>query len=419
MYSNYPQYAVAYPQYFGSVIPPEPEPDPGDAFTYTEDASGNLIITGLSDYGKTIENIVIPASYNGKKITEIKQQSFLGAQTIKTVHFNEGSSMLVIGTDAFRGASIENFDLPDSEVSIGARAFFYCACDNLVVPKNLKNISSTQVFNAVKHVTFEDGSTRVPSYIMYGNDALESFTIPDTVTTIGMHAFDGTKMHIQSLTLPANIERLALAAFQTVEIDHLTVPASLTNVSDTVVFGSVKHVTFEDGSTRVPSYIMYGNDALESFTIPDTVTTIGMHAFDGTKMHIQSLTLPANIERLALAAFQTVEIDHLTVPASLTNVSDTVVFGSVKHVTFEDGITKIPANIMLESSSAKSHYLVWAQIPASVAFIGNNAFGNCSSYTDTYFMGTSEEWASITIGTGNDYLKNAAVHFGTIPGVDD
>ena len=418
MYSNYPQYAVAYPQYFGNVIPPKPpEPDPGDAFIYEEDASGNLIITGLSDYGKTIENIVIPASYNGKKITEIKQDAFYGVQTMKTVHFKEKSNMLLIGTDAFNGASIENFDLPDSEVRIGARAFFYCNCDTLTVPKNLKSISSTQVFNSVKHVIFEEGATRVPAYIMYGNKALLSFTIPDTVTLIAEHAFDKTNMKVNTFTLPSNIQRLGLAAFQTVEIDYLTIPKSLQYVSSTVVFGSVKHVIFEEGATRVPAYIMYGNKALLSFTIPDTVTLIAEHAFDKTNMKVNTFTLPSNIQRLGLAAFQTVEIDYLTIPKSLQDVSSTVVFGSVKHVSFEEGMKVIPSSVMLESSA--SHSLIWAQIPASVTVIGNKSFGNCSSYTDTYFMGNAEQWAKVNIGTGNDYLKNSEVHFGIVPGVDD
>lgn len=328
MYSNYPQYAVAYPQYFGNVIPPKPpEPDPGDAFIYEEDASGNLIITGLSDYGKTIENIVIPASYNGKKITEIKQKAFYGVQTIKTVHFKEKSNILIIGTDAFNGASIENFDLPDSEVRIGSRAFLHCNCDTLTIHKNLKSVSISQVFD------------------------------------------------------------------------------------------SVKNVIFEEGSTRVPAYIMYGNKALLSFTIPDTVTLIAEHAFDKTNMKLNTLTLPSNIKTLGAAAFQTVEIDYLTIPKSLQGVSDTVVFGSVKHVSFEEGMKTIPSSVMLESSA--SHSLIWSQIPESVTVIGNKSFGNCSSYTDTYFMGNAEQWANVKIGTGNDYLKNAAVHFGIVPGVDD
>lgn len=331
MYSNYPQYAVAYPQYFGKVIPPEPpEPDPGDAFIYEEDASGNLIITGLSDYGKTIENIVIPASYNGKRITEIKQKAFFGVKTIKTVHFKERSNMLIIGADAFNGASVENFDLPDSEVRIRERAFFYCNCDTLTVPKNLKSISSTQVFN------------------------------------------------------------------------------------------SVKHVIFEEGSTRVPANIMYGNKALLSFTIPDTVTLISDYAFAKTNVKVNTLTLPSNIQILGSAAFQTVEINYLTIPKSLKSVSSTVVFGSVKHVSFEEGMKVIPSSVMLESSASNaSHSLIWAQIPASVTVIGNESFGNCSSYTDTYFMGNAEQWAKVHIGTRNDYLKNSEVHFGIVPGVDD
>ena len=50
-------------------------------------------------------------------------------------------------------------------------------------------------------------------------------------------------------------------------------------------------------------------------------------------------------------------------------------------------------------------------IPDSVTSIGNYAFSCCGSLTDVYFTGTETAWNCITIGTANDALKNANIHY--------
>ncbi len=50
-------------------------------------------------------------------------------------------------------------------------------------------------------------------------------------------------------------------------------------------------------------------------------------------------------------------------------------------------------------------------IPDSVTSIGASAFYKCTSLTDVYYTGTEEEWAKISIAYGNDYLKNANIHY--------
>lgn len=35
----------------------------------------------------------------------------------------------------------------------------------------------------------------------------------------------------------------------------------------------------------------------------------------------------------------------------------------------------------------------------------------CSSLKDVYYTGTEEEWNNISIESGNDYLKNATIHY--------
>lgn len=46
-------------------------------------------------------------------------------------------------------------------------------------------------------------------------------------------------------------------------------------------------------------------------------------------------------------------------------------------------------------------------IPVSIQSIRDGAFSGCTSLTTVYYQGTSEQWNKITIGSGNENLKNA------------
>ena len=43
--------------------------------------------------------------------------------------------------------------------------------------------------------------------------------------------------------------------------------------------------------------------------------------------------------------------------------------------------------------------------------VGDASFYGSNALTDVYFSGTEEEWTAITINSGNDYLKNATIHY--------
>lgn len=50
-------------------------------------------------------------------------------------------------------------------------------------------------------------------------------------------------------------------------------------------------------------------------------------------------------------------------------------------------------------------------IPATVTYIGANAFSGCSGITKVTYKGTKEEWGKIDIKDGNDSLTNVTVTY--------
>ena len=80
---------------------------------------------------------------------------------------------------------------------------------------------------------------------------------------------------------------------------------------------------------------------------------------------------------------------------------------SLTSVKIPDGVTRICQKVFQDCSSLTS-----VEIPDSVASIGSNAFYNCTALKNVYYSSCSEaKWNSISIQSGNDDLKNAAMHY--------
>ena len=79
---------------------------------------------------------------------------------------------------------------------------------------------------------------------------------------------------------------------------------------------------------------------------------------------------------------------------------------SLSSVTIGNGVSSIGEDTFYGCKSLSS-----IVIPNSVISIGNYAFGRCTSLTDVYYNGSKEQWNAIYIGSDNDELKSATIHY--------
>ena len=188
-----------------------------------------------------LTDIEIPASYNGLPVKQIDSEAFE----------YEGDDGEILLTSVV---------IPASVTLIGSEAFCYQS--------------------ALKSVTFASGSNlkAIYDYAFEGCKALESFAIPDGVTTIAYGAF----MKCEALTnivIPDSVTTLGVNAFANC---GLTV----------AVIG--------EGITDIPAQA-FENCNILNVTLPDNLMSIGESAFSGCK--IDSVDIPAKVNWIGKNAF--------------------------------------------------------------------------------------------------------------------
>ena len=76
-----------------------------------DDSSSTISVTGLTEYGKTLQSIRVPSIYRGKAVTGIENTAFNNATNITSVVIPD--SITSIGSGAFSGcSSLESITIP-------------------------------------------------------------------------------------------------------------------------------------------------------------------------------------------------------------------------------------------------------------------------------------------------------------------
>lgn len=153
---------------------------------FEQDSQLHTIATSAFRFTR-LEDIIIPAS-----VTHIGTFAFYGNNMLKTLTFEDGSSLKTIGDYAFHGTTkLKTVLLPDTVESIGQKAFSTSGITTFTISASsmLTTIGDLALFNT--HIT--------------------SIYLPPQLTTIGKGAFGVT--YITGLFIPINVEVIGDSAF--------------------------------------------------------------------------------------------------------------------------------------------------------------------------------------------------------------
>lgn len=181
----------------------------------------NGTITGLTEYGKTLEEIVIPEKIDGVDIVAIGDKAFYEYDSLMSITIP--NSVTNIGDSAFYNCtSLTSITIPNSVVSIGYNPFFGCTSLTYNVKGGLKYLGNEEkpylylVGVENQDITTVDNIDEKCRFIGFnafsGCDSLTSVTIPDSVTSIGEWAF-GWCDSLTSITIPKSVTSIGEGAF--------------------------------------------------------------------------------------------------------------------------------------------------------------------------------------------------------------
>ena len=430
----------------------------GDNLAWTLYDDGELVISGAGDmadyqsagspwykYCAIITSVTI-----SEGVTSIGDRAFSGCYALTTAEIPQGVTS--IGDDAFNSCiALTSVTIPSSVTNIGYEAFYYCvALTSVTIPAGVTSIgertfcycrgltsvtipsSVTSIGNdafrecsALTSVVIPEGVTSIGHSTFYWCSALESVTIPANVTSIGDWAF-GLCSALTSVTIPAGVTSIGESAFSGCSaLTSIAIPASVTSVGiGAFAWSGIESITVAEGNVKFRvennALIDRGTDAIlivapaitGSYTIPESVTSIGYYGFDGCKA-LTSVTIPSNVTSIGEGAFSGCSaLESVTIPASVTSIGGSAFSwcSALTSLTIPAGVTSIGDRTFQGCSELTS-----VTIPASVTSIGAGAFQYCDKLTDVYYGGTEEQWAAVEIGEVNDPLLNATIHFTNPP----
>ena len=228
------------------------------------------------------------------------------------------------------------------------------------------NIVSNNYKDGKGVITFDGDVTTIGERAFYDCYSLTSVTIPDSVTTIGEGAFVACDS-LTSVTIPDSVTTIGNYAFSSCNsLKEFKGKFASDNGCCLIVDGVLNSFAIGCGATE--------------YTIPDSVTTIGNHAFYPCNS-LASVTIPDSVTTIEEGAFYyCISLTSVTIPDSVTTIGKKAFYGcdSLTTVTIGDSVTTIGEGAFYWCDSLTSVYCKVTTPPS----LGDDAFKYYSNGSD-------------------------------------
>ena len=393
-------------------------------FTFTTN-SGTITITKYTGSGGAV---VIPGTTNGLQVISIGNNAFKNCSSLSNVTIPDsvtsigssafesctslssatiGTNVIFIGDNAFdHCSSLASVTIPNSVTSIGI-SFNYCtSLTNITIGNSVTSIGDAALFYYCTSLTAITVDTNNPAFssedgVFFNKSQTMliqypaahtgiSYTIPNSVTSIGHLAFYGCTGPT-NVTIPDSVTSIGSDAFFCCfNLTSVTIPDNVTSIGDEAfyyclslttitvktnnpAYSSLDGVLFNKNQTTL---IQWPGGRAGSFTIPNSVTSIVSYAFSDC-YRLNSVTIGTNITSIGSSVFEYCSsLTNMTIPNSVNSIGSYAFeyCSSLTSFTIPNSVTNIGSYAFDYCSS-----LTNVMIGASVKSIGNGAFYYCTS----------------------------------------
>ena len=310
----------------------------------------------------SLTSIVLP---NG--LTSIKRYTFSDCNNLTSI--NIPNCVNVIGDYAFESCKkLASVTIPDHVTSVGECAFWGCIGLTSITISNSVSFIGTKAFEgtawygnqpdgmvyagnvaykykgempANTQITLKEGTLGITGEAFDSCEGLISISIPNSVTSIGINAFDGTAWYDNQ---PDGLVYAGNVAYKY----KGKMPANT-------------QITLKEGTLGITGEAFDRCEGLISVSIPNSVTSIGFSAFLGC-IGLKSVTIPNSVITIGEEAFSGCSgLTSIEIPNSVTSIGDCAFLGCISLVSITVGWEK---PIEVYSYTFENDYAATLYVPA-------------------------------------------------------
>ena len=326
-------------------------------FSYVLNTTGEW--ARLVRYNGQGEQVTIPDTLGGKPVKEIGEKTFSFSPQVKE---------LVIPASVTKIDDPSFCDLPKLEkITVAEENIGFAAVDNVLFHKKMKTV-----------YCYPQGKTG------------DSYTLPDTITTIAGKAFYHAQL--KEVMMPDTITKIQASAFEGSKLEKVKLSQKLSQIYER---------SFADCA------------ALGEIVFPDKLTSIAAGSFKGCTA-LQEIIVPAGVGVLDAGAFEgctglkTVDVQG----ASIQRVSDNTFRGcaSLERVNYAGTILGIGEEAFSGCAALQEFALTDA-----ITTLGRGAFRGCENLQGLYIPDTLVDIGAHALD-GTPYLESLTGDFAVTGG---
>ena len=304
---------------------------------------------------KTVTKVVLPAG-----LTKLESDIFSGCTALKEIAIPEGVTS--IGNGAFRDCeALTELALPQGLKKIGSNAFIGCkSLTYIEIPDGVETVeyfiaeSTIQLrcaigsSAAVAVSRSNDGFYSDDLYLRYTFDgdgvqngltlmkyigASSEVIVPDGVTKLQYSTFSECRQLLTRVVLPDGLLSIPESLLNNcTNLKEVVIPESVTTIGNHAFFGcaSLEKINLPAGLTEISQSLLGGCTALSEITIPDGVTAIGDSAFQKCAS-LTEIVLPQGLRRIdGEAFFGCTGLSYIDIPDGLETAGNWIADDSVQ-----------------------------------------------------------------------------------------
>jgi hypothetical protein len=274
--------------------------------------------------GKTDKSFTIPDG-----VTKVECEAFRWANNLTSVLIP--NSVTTIGTEAFFNClGLTNIEIPNSVTSIGVRSFADCYnLTHVVISNGLVDIDDEAFYRCenLSDVVIPASVKRIGQEAFWGCSSLTSVSLGEAVTSIGFRAFYACDS-LKSIIVDKNNDNYK-------DIDGNLYSKDGKVLIQYAIGKKRNSFTIPDGVASISGSALWGCDRLSDVVIPDSVTSIGAHAFSAWNSRLSSIVIPDSVTSIGEYAFSGCnKLTNVVIGKGITNI-DKWAFSRCENLTIK------------------------------------------------------------------------------------